>query len=151
MSSERKTVSAYAQSSIKWTLPQRSGYLGLVPVIPLRPLTAVTQMGKLAQRFNLSQRKRKQEQAAVSDRSGNASFQASQVNPVQLPGSEVLRRAGSSDAQLGPASMSGGSLDGPRHRHFSTFQGSSELPPKISSASEVSEPLFYSSKDAIVS
>lgn len=150
MSSECKTISAYAQSSIGWTLPRRSGHLQVVPVIPIRTLTAVTQMGKLAQRFNLSQRKRKQEQAAISDRSGKESFQASQANPVQLPGSQVLRRVGSSDAPLGPAST-GGSVDGHRHRHVSAFHASSELPPKISSASKVSKPPSYWSKYATVS
>lgn len=97
-------------------------------------------MGKLAQRFNLNQAKRKQhEQAATPDHSGKASILKSQSHPVQLPGSQVLRRKDASDFPVESPPVVAGALNGPRSRRAPSFGAPSGLMSLHSSAPTVSE------------
>lgn len=133
-----RTSPSSKPNSTKWILP-RSGHLHVVPISSPETLTMVAQMGKLAQRFNLSQAKRKHdEQASAPGRTGKASSLTSQPHPVQLPGSQVLRRVDASDVPTNPLPMVAGAPDGPRSRPAPPFNVSSKVTSRNSSASMVS-------------
>lgn len=75
-------------------------------------------MGKLAQKFELSQKNRKNdEQATTPERPGQTGFATVQGRPLQLPGSQVLRRNGGSDVPVMSPSTVGETLTGHSFRH----------------------------------
>lgn len=85
-------------------------------------------MGKLAQKFNLSQGKRKDvEQAETSDASAKGRLPTSQSYPVQLQGSQVLRRNDGFDFPMAFHSMASEPLADPRSYHARSLGASPGL------------------------
>lgn len=130
----------FNQNSKRMDPPPKVKVSPNLPYFPARILRNVPQMGKLAQRFNLNQGKRKHdEQAAAPDRSGKVSLLTSQSCPVQLPGSQLRRRHDASDVPMEPFPMIARSVDDPRTRHTPSFGSSSGLNSMNFSAPMVSQ------------